>query len=100
VANRDNHGRGPGYNLGSVLSGLDVKISAHMLLVAPTTFAASALRHIDFQADVVVIDEAAQATEPDIIGVLLCQENISRLRRLCSTLSIHRLSTQLSTSLS
>ena len=68
----------PGLNRGltAVLARLTVKVCDTMLLVALTTFASSALARINYFADVVAIDEAAQATEPDAVNVLLEQTKV------------------------
>jgi regulator of nonsense transcripts 1 len=47
-----------------------------MLLVAPTTFASSALVRINYFADVIAIDEAAQVTDPDAVNVLIDQTKV------------------------
>ena len=62
--------------LSAVTWRLHRRIVDQMLLMAPTTFAASALKGIGYQADVVIVDEASQATEPDILKVLLGQSNV------------------------
>ena len=68
----------PGINrsLIVVLVRLNVKFCDTMLLVAPITFASSALAQIKFFAGVIVIDEAAQSTGPDAVTVLLEQAKV------------------------
>lgn len=67
---------GANRGLSAVTSRIHKRIVDRMLLIAPTTFAASALKDIGYQVDVVAVDEASQATEPDVIGVLLGQSNL------------------------
>lgn len=68
----------PGLNrdLTAVLARLTIKVCNTMLLVAPTTFASSALARINYFADVIATDEAAQVTDPDAVNVLLDQTKV------------------------
>ena len=68
--------RGINRGVTDVLARLQEKVCDTMLLVAPTTFASSALAQINYYADVIAIDEAARATEPDALNVLLDQTKV------------------------
>lgn len=65
--------------LPAVIHCIERKVIDDTLFVVATTFAASSLTGLGFRADVCIIDEAAQATEPDALCALHEQPNIRLL---------------------